>query len=101
MAEGFLTEEPEIVEGALKQIRTAIGATQTQMAQQMGMPLRTYQDLEAGLAKVRGVHMWAAQMATMRHYAANTEGEGFLPPGLLLLAKRVVAKYEKYHPDEA
>jgi len=45
----------------LKEFRTARGFSQQQMATAMGMPLRTYEDLEAGRAALRPVHVNAAR----------------------------------------
>jgi len=45
----------------LKQFRTARQLTQRQLADAMGMPLRTYEDLEAGRVELRPVHISAAR----------------------------------------
>lgn len=47
----------------LSQIRNGIGVTQQQMADAMGMPLRSYQDIEAGKNPVRPIHLQAAAFA--------------------------------------
>lgn len=43
----------------LKQYRATVDATQAELASAMGLPLRTYEDLEGGRAVIRPVH-WAA-----------------------------------------
>ena len=45
----------------LKALRAQIGVTQAQMAEAMGMPFRSYQDVEAGVSKLRPVHIAAAK----------------------------------------
>lgn len=47
----------------LKSFRLSIGVTQSKMAEAMGMPLRSYQDIESGKNPVRGVHIAAAKWA--------------------------------------
>ena len=47
----------------LRRFREALGATQATMAKAMGMPLRSYQDIEAGKNPVRPVHEAAAKRA--------------------------------------
>lgn len=47
----------------LKNIRIYSGSTQSQMAEAMGLPLRTYEDLEAGRSQLRPVHEKAALYA--------------------------------------
>ncbi|KQV81324.1 helix-turn-helix transcriptional regulator [Rhizobium sp. Root1220] len=47
----------------LKAYRAGLGLTQQEMSQEMGMPLRSYQDIEAGKNPVRPVHEAAAKYA--------------------------------------
>ncbi|MBB4192777.1 helix-turn-helix domain-containing protein [Rhizobium aethiopicum] len=47
----------------LKAHRIGLNLTQQEMAQAMGMPLRSYQDIEAGKNPVRPVHEAAANYA--------------------------------------
>ena len=44
----------------LLKLRNEFGATQTEMADAMGVPLRTYQDIETGVSKFRPIHERAA-----------------------------------------
>lgn len=45
----------------VQQIRKAIGMTQTEMAEVLGLGLRAYQDIEAGKSKERPGHVRAAR----------------------------------------
>lgn len=47
----------------LKAHRISLNLTQQEMAQAMGMPLRSYQDIEAGKNPVRPIHEAAANYA--------------------------------------
>ncbi|ODA97656.1 hypothetical protein BFX40_20475 [Mesorhizobium sp. SEMIA 3007] len=49
----------------LLMLRLGMGATQAQMAKAMGVPLRTYEDLEGGRSKIRPIHMKAAAFAAI------------------------------------
>jgi DNA-binding XRE family transcriptional regulator len=49
----------------LKLLRAHCGVTQTEFAVAMGVPFRTYQDLEAGVSQVRPVHICAAKLAVI------------------------------------
>ncbi len=44
-------------------MRKELGLTQAEMADRMGVPFRTYQDLEAGKSAVRPIHLKAAEYA--------------------------------------
>lgn len=44
----------------LRELRKMLRLSQAQMAQRMGMPLRSYEDIEAGRNPVRPVHQRAA-----------------------------------------
>ena len=50
---------------ALQLQRVAMGLSQQQMAQQMGLSLRAYADIEAGKT-LRHLHLMAAQMVSLR-----------------------------------
>ncbi|MCW0014894.1 helix-turn-helix transcriptional regulator [Rhizobium sp. BT-226] len=47
----------------LKAFRASLDLTQHQMAEAMGMPFRSYQDIESGKSPVRPVHEAAAKYA--------------------------------------
>lgn len=49
----------------LKTLRTDMGVSQKAMALAMGLPLRTYEDIEAGRSALRPVHRAAACFAAM------------------------------------
>lgn len=50
----------------LKALRESLGITQTTMATAMGMPLRSYQDIEGGKNPVRPIHVCAAKWANIK-----------------------------------
>lgn len=50
---------------ALEDIRHGLQQNQRQMAALMGVPLRTYEDLEAGRSTVRPIHLSAARYAAI------------------------------------
>ncbi|MDX3973278.1 helix-turn-helix transcriptional regulator [Shinella sp.] len=62
----------------LKATRTDVGLTQQQMADAMGMPLRSYQDIEAGKNPVRPIHIKAASWALVEN-ASKGGGYNALP----------------------
>lgn len=68
----------------LKAHRLSLNLTQQEMAQAMGMPLRSYQDIEAGKNPVRPVHEAAANYAA---YVIRTKDrpKGDKPPRLFLV----------------
>lgn len=53
----------------LKDARTRLELTQSEMARSMGMPLRSYQDVEAGKNPLRTIHVRAAIYAELDHAA--------------------------------
>lgn len=65
----------------LRGIRAGLNISQAKMADCMGLPLRTYEDIEAGRAKVRPVHLKAAYFAVIE-FAAEHNGYSDLPPDL-------------------
>lgn len=50
----------------LEGIRRSLNQNQREMAELMGLPLRTYEDLEAGRSEVRPVHLNAARYAAVQ-----------------------------------
>lgn len=46
-------------------LRKSLGLTQTQMAERIGLKLRSYQDLEGDRAAIRDIHMRAAERAAL------------------------------------
>jgi len=62
----------------LKRLRLDLGLSQIMMADKMGLPLRTYEDIEAGRSKVRPIHMRAAMMAAL--IVAHAEDDTSLIP---------------------
>lgn len=71
--------------------RTALGATQAEMAQAMGLPLRTYQDIEAGKVKLRPIHLRALAWATMT-MALGTGRIDAVPPAIADTVLRLADK---------
>ncbi len=63
----------------LKRLRGLTPYSQSGFAKQMGVPLRTYEDLEAGRSTVRPVHLNAATWAVVK---AAAEVPIFTNPGL-------------------
>ena len=61
--------------------RKMAGVTQAEMAAQMQVPLRTYEDIEAGKVTFRPLHQTAAAMALIRIAAARGDAS-FLPAGI-------------------
>lgn len=58
----------------LKTLRAATGLSQKQFADAMGVPLRTYENLEGGLVAVRPVHLNAAKWAVLSLKSNDTFG---------------------------
>lgn len=59
----------------LRELRLDLGLSQAMMADKMGLPTRTYEDLEAGRSKVRPIHMRAAMMAALIMAEAERNAE--------------------------
>ena len=72
--------------------RAAIRFTQAQMAKAMGVPLRTYEDLEGGRSKIRPIHMKAAAFAAIAYYAEGYGYDGL--PIEIAETVRTAAKWE-------
>lgn len=63
----------------LHALRLATLTTQATMAEHMGVPLRTYEDLETGKSTIRPVHLNAAKWACLSVRAAGLAGRADLP----------------------
>ncbi|PND29055.1 helix-turn-helix domain-containing protein [Sinorhizobium sp. M4_45] len=59
---------------ALKQLRNWVPLTQAAFAEEMGVPLRTYEDLETGKTAVRPVHIQAGKWAVLKTTADGIKG---------------------------
>lgn len=73
----------------LSNIRRDLGVTQAEFASAMGVPFRTFQDLEAGISAFRMIHRRAAERAAME-IAVNTRQVSKLPDYLKDLARDIV-----------
>jgi DNA-binding XRE family transcriptional regulator len=62
----------------LKSLRIHMNASQATMAKAMGVPLRTYRDIEAQRSAFKPIHWTAAQMAAIK-IAAEIGGYARLP----------------------
>lgn len=51
---------------ALANWRSAVDVSQATMAMAMNLPLRTYEDIEAGRSQLRPIHVSAAKLALLR-----------------------------------
>ncbi|MGR9386429.1 helix-turn-helix domain-containing protein [Rhizobium leguminosarum] len=69
-------------------IRRDLGVTQAEFASAMGVPFRTFQDLEAGKSAFRMIHLRAAERAAME-IAARTNQTEKLPAHLKELIKDI------------
>ncbi|WP_271025303.1 helix-turn-helix transcriptional regulator [Rhizobium sp. RCAM05973] len=76
------------MEEKLSQYRQWAGVTQAEMARTMGIPLRTYEDLESEKAKFRPVHANAARWALLE-IAAKNDDVSRLPAGISALVFKV------------
>lgn len=63
----------------LRDLRTGANLTKPAFAEAMGVPLRTYEDLEAGKSQVKAIHMNAAYWALVKLAADSPLGKGFMP----------------------
>ncbi|KQZ31593.1 hypothetical protein ASD50_15105 [Mesorhizobium sp. Root552] len=63
----------------LHRLRLAIMTTQATMAAHMGVPLRTYEDLETGKSTLRPIHLNAARWACVSIQSAGLAGRATLP----------------------
>ncbi len=67
------------MEDTLKDLRTGANLTKPEFAHAMGVPLRTYENLEAGTTPVRQIHINAAYWALVMLAAESPLGRGFMP----------------------
>jgi transcriptional regulator with XRE-family HTH domain len=67
----------------LKTLRKSVGASHRNFADSMGVPLRTYEDLESGKSQVRPVHLNAARWAVISLTCFQSSGFLFMPNELL------------------
>ena len=58
--------------------RKTLGLTQTEMAGRIGLSLRAYQDIEAGVSKLRPIHVAAAERVALA--LAVERGDPMLAP---------------------
>lgn len=77
--------------------RKLAGVTQAEMAHQMEVPVRTYEDIEAGKVAFRPLHQTAARMALIRIAAAKQDAS-FLPDGLASLVREVATLLDREKP---
>jgi DNA-binding XRE family transcriptional regulator len=75
----------------LLKLRDSLDATQTEMAAAMGVPLRTYQDIETGISKFRPIHERAAAWAVISLALANDKTE-VIPAPIADMLKSAAAK---------
>ena len=75
-------------------MRQSLGMTQAGFGGLMGIPFRTYQDLEGGQTQVRAVHMRAAEMAMIVAGAIENDFPVAekLPDYLKIIVKRLAEK---------
>ena len=59
-------------------LRKTLGLTQTGMAHGIGLSLRAYQDIEAGISKLRLLHWLAAERIALA--VAHERGDPMLAP---------------------
>ncbi|WP_105436398.1 helix-turn-helix domain-containing protein [Neorhizobium tomejilense] len=77
-------------ENILKYWRTGADLSQAKFAATIGVPLRTYEDLESGRAKIRDVHISAACWAMIKLASESPLKLGFLPLEIAAVAKRLM-----------
>lgn len=58
----------------LKDLRTRASMNQREFAMAMGVPLRTYENLENGRSEVRQIHLNAARWALVKALASDWTG---------------------------
>lgn len=82
---------------SIAELRRRAGVTQAEMAVGMQVPLRTYEDIEAGRATFRPIHQTAALMALLR-IAVAEENAAILTPDLrtlVLKAAKLIGNAER------
>lgn len=63
--DGALYVNPQNFRSDLIAMRQTLGITQADMARELGMSLRAYNDLETGKSEVRQIHIMAAERLTL------------------------------------
>lgn len=76
----------------LEELRKGAALTQAEFANAMGVPFRTYQDLEQGKTTVRPVHMMAAYWALVTLAANSEKGICFLPGEIGAIVRQAASK---------
>ncbi|TBF70348.1 hypothetical protein ELG63_28275 (plasmid) [Rhizobium leguminosarum] len=74
----------------LRFLRTGASLTKPVFAQAMGMPLRTYEDVEDGKVEYRPIHINAAQWALVKLCA-----DGAIPNGLPIDVESIIERAHK------
>ncbi|MEV4606174.1 helix-turn-helix domain-containing protein [Neorhizobium sp. LMR1-1-1.1] len=72
----------------LKELREATHLTQAAFAKAMGVPLRTYENLESGRVDVRKVHLNAAKLAIIELLSDDEIGIINTPDDIGVLIER-------------
>lgn len=75
----------------LKALRESFDVSQATFAEFMGVPFRTYQDIEGGKVELRTIHIRAAEMAALQ-LASDQERFDLLPPKLQTLVNSLRPK---------
>jgi len=70
----------------LEQYREKANVSQSVMAEAMGIPLRTYEDIASGKAKYRPIHVSAAIYASIKLAVQKQDGN-IMPAGVADLVK--------------
>ncbi|WP_105430205.1 helix-turn-helix transcriptional regulator [Neorhizobium sp. T6_25] len=73
----------------LKIMRNQIGVTQVAMAEAMGMPLRSYEDVESGKSATRPIHIAAAKWAAIK-IKATGKSDNPLPSDVAEMARHAL-----------
>jgi transcriptional regulator with XRE-family HTH domain len=66
-------------ENLMRYYRTGANLTQAEFAAAMGMPFRSYQDIESGKSPVRPIHVAAARWALVELASKSPLKSGFMP----------------------
>lgn len=72
----------------LKALRLSTHMSQRDFSHAMGLPLRTYENLESGRVDVRPVHIKAAKWAIVEILAANNTGLIIAPEEVAVTVQR-------------
>ncbi|GLK69194.1 hypothetical protein [Hansschlegelia plantiphila] len=72
------------------QLRRNLQMTQRELAEQLGMNIRSWQEVEAGKTKIKEIHELALERVALRR-AAETDNPSFMPAGLKADALKAVA----------